>query len=459
MSWFVKDKKFYKKAAGIAIPIAAQGLITIGVNMMDTIMLGSLGECALSASSLANQFIGISHTMCMGIGMGASVLISRYWGSREMQSLKKALSIMMKLCFALATIFAFVTAVAPEKIMRFYTPDTDIIYEGVRYLKWSVVSYWLTSFSLSITLTLRSVGQVKVPLFASIAAFFVNIGANYIFIFGKFGAPQMGVAGAALGTLISRILEFLWIVGYFLLIDKEVCFKLKDVFLPGKDLLNEYIRISIPVLVSDTLLGVGNSIVAVVMGHIGESFVAANAITAITVQLSTVFVMGVSQASCIVIGHTLGEGKRDRAQQEGITFCLLGTIIGLLGGGFILLISESVIGFYNITAETHAIATQLMQAVAIIVAFQCISSVLSKGVLRGGGDTRFVMVADVLFMWIVSIPIGALAGLVWHLSAFWIYIWLKSHQVIKAVWCFDRLRSRRWIKEIHGAEDVATRHG
>lgn len=446
----VKDKAFYFKAAGIALPIAAQSLITIGVNIMDTIMVGDLGEVALSATSLANQFINIFHICCMGLGMGASVLTARFWGMKDLVSLRKTITIMLRICIALATAFALVTAVAPEFVMSIYSPEADIIEAGARYFNWSVASYWLLGMSLTMTIVLRSVGQAWLPLLTSIIAFFVNIGANYIFIFGKFGAPEMGVAGAALGTLIARAFEFIMIDGYVFFVDKKIGYRIRDLLGKCSDMLREYLRVSIPVLVSDTLLGLGNSAVAIVMGHIGSSFVSANAITTVTQQLSTVFISGISQSSCMVIGHTLGEGDMQRAKTEGNTFLLLGTAIGVLAGGFIMLISPLIISFYNITPETKAIAQELMLAIGLIVVFQSMNSILTKGVMRGGGDTKFLMVADILFLWIVSIPVGAIAGLVLHLPAFWIYVCLKLDQIIKAIWCIGRFRSNLWIKAVHG---------
>lgn len=447
---FIRNKNFYIKSATIAVPIALQSMITIGVNMMDTIMVGRLGEAPLSAVTLANQFISLFQISCMGMGMGASVLTARFWGAGNKEDLKRSVTIMYRFCLLFASAFAFVTLLFPMQIMRLYTPDPAICALGAQYFAWSIVSYWLTGFSLTTTLVLRSFGQARLPLFTSIAAFFLNVGANYVFIFGKFGAPQMGVAGAALGTLISRAMEFLVICGWFLFGDRSVGYRIRDLFMHCRGLLAEYLRISLPVLVSDTILGLGNSAVAMVMGRIGSSFVAANAITNVTQQLSTTFVQGISQASCIVIGHTLGEGRLERAQEEGVTFLGLGIIIGVAAGGLIIAISEPVIGFYRVSPETAAIARQLMIAVGINVVFFCANSIMTKGVLRGGGDTKFLMVADVLFMWVASIPLGALAGLVWHLPAFWVYTCLKIDQIIKAFWCAFRLRSRKWIRAIQG---------
>lgn len=445
---YLGDREFYKTVAVIAIPISLQSLITIGVNMMDTIMLGSMGEVALSASSLANQFINIFHICCMGIGMGASVLTSRFWGMQDKDSLRKTITIMYRLCFVFGLLFTAATIIAPDALMRIYTSDEEVIRAGVSYFRWSVPCYWLLGFSLTTTIVLRSVGQVKLPLLCSVIAFFINIFFNWVFIFGKLGAPRMEVAGAAVGTLISRTFEFLFICGYFLFFDKKVSYRVKMILMKCGDLLKDYLRISIPVLVSDGLLAFGNSAVAMVMGRIGKEFVSANAITMVVQQLSTVFIQGISNASSIITGHTLGAGDTERAQRQGVTFLGLGAVIGVLAGGLIMILSWPVINCYNVTGETKAIAEQLMLAVGVIVIFQSMNSILTKGVLRGGGDTKFLMLADILFLWIASIPLGYLAGLVWHLPAFWIYTFLKIDQFIKAVWCVFRLGSKKWIKKI-----------
>lgn len=452
-AFYTKDKEFYKKVAYIAVPIAMQGLITTGVNMMDTIMVGMVGETELSAVSLANQFINIFHIFCMGIGMGASVLVARYYGMKDQKSLKKTVSIMLRLCLAMSTLFCVATIFLPEQIMRIYTVEMPIISNGIEYLNYSIVTYYLLGLSLTCTIVLRNVGQVRVPLYTSIAAFFINVGANYMFIFGKFGAPRMGVAGAAVGTLIARIFEFGVICGYLFFKDNEIAFRVKDLFKPVGNLWKEYIRISIPVLVSDGILALGNNSVAMVIGRLGESFVAANAVTAVTQQLSSVMISGFSQAGAIVTGYTLGEGDRDKAYQQGYAFLGLGIVFGAIAAGIIMLISGPMIHAYQLSLETQKIAEELMVSISIIVVFQATNSIMTKGVLRGGGDTKILMVADNIFLWVASVPLGIIAGLVLHLPAFWIYFFLKVDQVLKAVWCVIRLRSGKWIKKIKSADE------
>ena len=453
-SLYIKDKTFYKTVAGIAIPIALQGLITTGVNMMDTIMIGVVGETELSAVSLANQFINIFHIFCMGIGMGASVLVARYYGMKDSVSLKKTITIMLRLCLAMAALFCLATILLPRQIMCIYTVEEDIIAKGIEYLEYSVVTYFLLGLSLTSTIVLRNVGQVRIPLYTSIGAFFINIGANYMFIFGKLGMPRMEVAGAAVGTLIARIFEFSVICGFLFLKDKNIGFRLPDLFAKVGDLWREYIRISIPVLISDGILALGNNSVAMVIGRLGESFVAANAVTTVTQQLSSVMIQGFSQAGAIVTGYTLGEGDREKAHKQGYAFLGLGIVFGAVAAGIVLLISQPMIKAYNLSPQTSEIAGQLMLSISLIIVFQATNSIMTKGVLRGGGDTKVLMLADNIFLWVASVPLGILAGLVFHWPAFWIYFFLKIDQVLKAIWCVIRLRSGKWIKRIKTAQEL-----
>lgn len=452
---FIKDKNFYKTVATIAIPIALQGFITTGVNMMDTIMVGQVGETQLSAVSLANQFITIFHIFCMGIGMGASVLVARYYGMKDKPALQKTVAIMLRLCLGMSLLFAVATAVAPTLIMKIYTVEDLIIGYGVEYLKYSVPTYFLLGLSLTSTIVLRNVGQVRMPLYTSIAAFFVNVGANYAFIFGKLGAPEMGVAGAAVGTLVARVFEFAVICGYLFFLDKEIGFRIKNIFAPVGNLWKEYIRVSIPVLISDGILALGNNSVAMVIGRLGESFVAANAVTAVTQQLSSVVIQGFSQSGAIVTGHTLGEGDRDKALRQGYAFLGLGIIFGAIAAAIAMIISEPMIRAYDLSPETKELTRQLMRSISIIIFFQATNSIMTKGVLRGGGDTKILMVADNIFLWIASVPLGIIAGLVLHLPAFWIYFFLKVDQVLKAFWCVIRLRSGKWIKKIKSSKELS----
>lgn len=473
MKIFQNQPAFYKSVFKLALPIALQSLISIGVNMLDTIMVGSLGETALSATSLANSFITIYHIFCMGLGMGASVLVSRYWGMKKValeknhsngsaskdlenasRALKQTVTLMLRITVSLAAIFALFTIFVPEIIMKTYTTDEAIIAEGCVYFKYSIITYFFLGLSLVTTIVLRSVGQVKLPLFVSIGAFFVNLIANYAFIFGKLGAPRMEVAGAAFATLISRIFETVVILGFLFIKDKRINYRVRDIFIKTKSLFAEYVKISIPVLISDAILAFGNNAIAMVIGHLGAAFVAANAITNVTQQLSTVFVQGVSQAGAIVTGQTLGTGDKNKTMNQGWMFFGIGLALGTLSAIFILFITNPIIGSYNVSAETVQIAKELMIGLSVIMVFRATNSIMTKGVLRGGGDTKMLMLADNIFSWALAIPLGILTGFVFKWSAFWIYVCLKSDEIAKTFWCLYRLKSEKWIKKISTGSGV-----
>ncbi len=449
---YLGTKDLYRKMALIAIPISLQQLITVGVNLMDTIMLSKLkDDPQLAASTLAGNFITLFQICCMGIGMGASVLTSRFWGMKEMDSMKKTITIMLRFLFVFAGVFTVATILSPELIMRIYTPDQQLIDYGAIYLRWMIPTYILMGLSLTCTIVLRTVGQVRIPLLCSIFAFFVNVFSNWVFIFGNLGAPRMEIGGAALGTLIARIFEFLFICGYFFCFDRKIRYRVRDIVINCRDLVKEYFRVSIPVLISDGLLALGNNAVAMIMGHIGETFVTANSVTTVVQQLSSVLTTGIANASGIITGHTMGEGDYEKAQKQGYTFLILGFLIGCVAALVIAVLRSPIINFYEVSDEAKTIAYSLMDAIILIVIFQSMNSILTKGVLRAGGDTKFLMVGDILFLWVASIPLGALAGLVFHWSSFWIYTMLKIDQIIKCVWCFFRLRSGKWLKKIRKA--------
>lgn len=452
---YLGDRAFYTKIAQIAIPIMLQSLITVGINLMDTIMLSSMGDAQLSASSLAGQFINLFHICCMGIGMGASVLMARFWGMEDLPSLRQAVTIMLRLVTAFALLFTIATILTPTGILWIYTKDAEIIEYGAIYLRWLIPTYLCMGLSLTCTIVLRSVGQVQIPLISSILAFFINVFFNWVFIFGRLGAPRMEIAGAALGTLIARAFEFFFICGYFFFRDRRIAYRLHHLGTRCRALLGEYLRVSIPVLISDSLLALGNNAVAMIMGHIGRAFVAANSVTVVVQQLSSVFTQGLSNASGIITGHTMGEGDFEKAQRQGYTFLGLGLTLGLFAAVLILILRAPIINYYQVSEEARVIAWSLMDSIAFIMVFQSMNSILTKGVLRAGGDTKFLMAGDILFLWVASVPLGALAGLVLHLPAFWIYTFLKIDQIIKCVWCVFRLRSRKWMKKIYGSADAA----
>ena len=275
----IKDKEFYKSVLAIMLPVALQQAINMGVNMLDTMMLGSFGEVQLSASSLANQYYNLFTILCLGIHGGSSVLASQYWGAGDKENVRQTFNMALRLSLAASIIFAIITWLFPYQIMSLYTPETDVIEQGVRYLRITTFVFVFHGTGFVAALMMRSVGQAKLGLIVSIISFVVNLIGNYIFIFGKFGSPRMEIAGAALGTLIARIAEFIATFVFILILDKNLGLRVRHLLKsPSGSFYKSYFRLGTPVLVSDALLGLGGNIVSIVLGHMGAAVVDANAI-------------------------------------------------------------------------------------------------------------------------------------------------------------------------------------
>lgn len=441
------ERLFYRKVFSIALLIALQNLITFGVNLTDTMMVGMLGETELAAASLANQFISVFQTLVMGMSMGASVLLARYWGMKKKDSLKKVIALQLRITMGIGVVFSLVTFLCPERIMSIFTTEEDVIASGILFLNFSVLTFLFQAASISCTIVLRNIQKVRIPMIASIWAFVVNLIGNYCFIFGKFGFPRLGIGGAAVSTFMVRVVEFVIICGYLFVADNQIRFRLKELWM-RTDILSEYVKLSFPVMISDLFLAVANSVVMMIIGRMGGAFVAANAVTAVVMNLANILIQGIGQSSSIITGNTLGEGRTEEAQKQGYAFLGLGIGIGFVMSVVIFALSDWIIFVYHLSDTTAAITRELMNAIALMNVFQSANSILTKGVLRGGGDTKVLMIADSIFMWIVAIPLGSITGLVLGFPAFWVYFCLKSDNIFKCIWCVLRLHSGKWIRKI-----------
>jgi len=445
-NYLVTEKGFYKRSLMLIIPVVLQTCINQGVNMMDTIMVGNLGEVAISASSLANQFYSIFNILCMGISAAGLVLAAQYWGAGDVKTVRRVFDLITQIVLIAGAAFSVITYLLPEAIMSIYTNEADVIAAGAEYLKITAFIYLPHGIALVISNVVRAVGNAKLGLYVSIISFFFNVACNYIFIFGKLGLPAMGVRGAALGTLCARVVELIVCAVYMLRFEKDMKWRPNNLCkLPGRTMISEFTRLGLPAIISDTLLALASSAMSVILGHMGKEVVSAFAIVMVVDRLCTVATSGIASASGVIIGQTVGQGKFERAMKEGWTFLIMSVAMGLVSSALVMVFGVWSIGLYEITESTYAITYSMMVASAIVVFFQAIQSVLSKGILRGGGDTRFLMIADILFQWCASIPLGYLVGIVLGWSPFWVMLTLRVDFAIKSVWLIFRLKSGKWI--------------
>ena len=456
--YIITDKAFYKQALMIFIPVLLQSLINSGVNLMDNIMVGTLGEASISAVSLSNQFYGLFNIIVMGLAAAGMVLSSQYFGAGDLRAVRRVFDFVLQLVGVTAILFAVVTYLLPGPIMRLYTADLDVIEHGIGYLRITAFVYLVHGIAMALQHLVRSTGDAKLGLYVSIASFVVNIGANWVFIFGKLGAPAMGAAGAALGTLIARVVELVFALIYIHKHEKNLNYRPVGLLkLPSKALFKEFIRLGLPIIISDALLALAFNVNAIILGHMGKAVTAAYAIVMNIDRIATLAIFGLSSCASVILGQTVGRGAFEEAKRQGWTFLALSVIVGILGGIIVWFIGVDAVVWlkYNITDETFGIMRSMMHASAFIVLFQSIQSSLGKGVLRGAGDSVFLMYADVLFQWIASLPLGALTGLVLHWDPSIVLIALKIDNFIKALWLIHRLCGDKWIHQAKKIEHTA----
>lgn len=439
---------FFRSTLTLMAPIILQQLITRGVNFLDNIMIGGLGEHVISAASFANSYYSIFQFICMGLGSGAIVLSSQFWGQKDRKALKESSAIAMQVTLAISAVFSLASLLFPGFILGLYTNQPAVVEAGITYMRLLGITFCLSGLSSTATYMLRSTGQVNIPLIGSGGAFFINIFFNWVFIFGKLGAPRLGLTGAAIGTILARLFEFVVVFGYFAVKDQNLNFRMADFLSTGSKLWKQYIHFAVPVLISDTLLGVSLSVVSGITGHVSAEMSAASAMVTSVVQLLTVVNIGMAGASAIVVGNSIGKEQIREAKNQGNTYIILSIIAGLILIPILILMEAPYNALYAVSEETLVIAHKMFFCNCLTIPLQTMAYVISKGILRGGGDTRFLLIADSSMVWLVSIPLGYLAAMVWHLDPFWIYFLLRVEFPLKGLICLCRYLTGKWITVI-----------
>ncbi|RPF42259.1 putative MATE family efflux protein [Hydrogenoanaerobacterium saccharovorans] len=448
MQIFVRDKSFYKTVLTLSLPIALQNLITTGVSMMDTVMIGALGEVQLSGSSLANQISFIFMIFNFGIASGTGVLTAQYWGKRDVTTIKYIMATMYRLSFIIGIFTMLISLVFPQQIMHIFSNEADVIAEGVKYLQIMSFTYLMYGITITSIGVLRTVGTVKISLVVYSISFFVNVFFNWVFIYGNLGAPRLEIRGAAIGTLIARVTEFTIIMIFMRVKEDKLHFRLKDLLHTQKERTAEFGRTATPVIINELLWASGTATLSIVLGKMGSVIVAANSICQVVVQFVSVFFQGVGNSAAVIIGNTIGQGEYDKAKERAKTFLAISVILGVFAGIIMLVLKPLAINFYNVSDATKQVAAQIMNVSAVIVLFQSVAMITIVGTLRGGGDVKFGLFIDIVFLWMIAIPLGFFTGLQLGLPIVAVYFCIKIDEVLKCGLCFYRVNSGKWLKDL-----------
>ena len=447
-------KNFYKQVCLLIIPMALQNLINVGVQAADVFMLGRVGEKVLSGASLAGQIQFIMTLILFGTTSGATVLTAQYWGKKDTRTIEKILGMGMLIGIGGALAFALAAELIPETLLRIYTNDPEVIAEGAKYLRIVALSYVIMAATQVYLYIMRSIERVVIATVVYGASLIVNIIVNAVLIFGLMGFPKMGIEGAAIGTLISRILGLMIVIWYAKFRNKVVRFHLSDMWNIDKVLLKDFLFYATPVILNELVWGMGSSANTAVIGHLGSAAVAANSVVQVVRELSTVVVFGVSNATAIYLGKTIGERQYELAKAYGRRFAVLSVITGFIAAGIILVSAPAVSRFMTLSPEAKSYLMFMFFVMSYFALCQAINTTLVVGVFRSGGDTRFGLRLDATTMWCCSILLGAIAAFVFRASVPVVYVLLMSDEVIKVPITVKRFLGYKWIKNVTREQEV-----
>lgn len=444
----VKEKEFYRSLFIVALPAAFQGLISLGVNMLDNLMVGSLDDLTLASVSLANQATTLFTFLVNGIGGGAAVLISQYWGKKDYDRIRRIFGVILRFTAAIAFLICGLVVCFPRQTMAIFTNDASMIEVGARYLRIVCLSYPLFALSNTMVVMLRWMEIVKIGLIISSISLVTNFCFNYLLIFGKLGFPALGAEGAAIATVIARLFE-LCIAAYYLFVrESRVCFRLRHLFTRDREMAGDFWRHSVPIILGDSQWGLVGAAKAMLIGRLGVTMVSANSIADVFLSLALIFTNGLSNGACVVVGKSVGEKDYAKTRQYSNTIQIIFAGLAVLVSGLVLGMSRIVPSFYNVSAETQALASTFLMIGAFTHLGTCYHAACFTGINRGAGDGKFVMKVDMICGWLVVIPLTFLAGFVFHWPLWAVYLCTRIDQCFKWIIAFIRLRGDKWIQNV-----------
>ncbi|EPR10404.1 MATE family efflux transporter [Ruminiclostridium papyrosolvens] len=443
-----KNKEFYLKLLTLALPITIQNLISSSLGVVDSVMVGSLGNQALAAVGVANQYGLIVFLLYNAIHSGCSIYVAQFWGKKDHENIGRVVNMDIAIAAGVTLLLAAIGLLLPEQIISIFNTDPVVISQGAGFLRILSVSFVFASISFGFSVALRSIGKSAMPMIISASALGLNTLLNYVLIYGRFGMPAMGVRGAATGTLIARVVEliiFLIVVSkYFPLLR----FRISELRKVTKDLLSRVTRTMIPVILNEMCWGLGVAVYSIAYGRISTEAFDAVQITNNVVNLFMVAAFGMASAAAVMTGHVIGAGEEKKGRQYAWSFVRLCIIGGFILGGLLYLFSPFIVSLFKVSSDVIETSIILMAMNSIILPIRFTNIVAIVGVLRGGGDAGFAFVAEGLTMWLIGVPLSFIGALVLRLDVQWVVLMVMAEEIVKMICGVARLRSNKWIKNV-----------
>jgi len=452
---FTKHKEFIPKLITIASPIILQNFLTSTLNFVDVFMVGQLGEKEVAGVGIANQIYFLFLMFVFSIATGAAVFTAQYWGKKDIKNIRSNLGIGITFALIFSAIFTLVTFLFPNTLIRLFNNDPQVIELGVQYIEIIAFSLIMTSISIVYATILRSTEHVKFPMFASLIGLVTNTFLNYLLIFGKFGFPELGVRGAAIATVIARSVEFCIILGFTYLRKYPIAAGLKNIFNYSKEMVRNYIKIWMPVMGQSVGWALGYSMYSVIYGHISTGALAAYNIACSIERISLMLFMGLASACAIMVGNRIGASEEHKARDYSKNFLFLSASFSIVIAVVLIIVRRYIVNFYNLSEQSNRYLYYLLLVMACIMLLRVMNIIFQNGILRAGGDTLFSMIIELGGIWVVGVPLAAVAAFIFKLPVYYVMAIAATEELVKMIAGFYRFLSNKWIHNLTKQTEIA----
>ncbi|MCR1897900.1 MATE family efflux transporter [Irregularibacter muris] len=442
------DKKFFAIILTLLIPITLQNLVTSSLNMVDNLMIGRLGEGAIAAVGLVNQYFFIFNLCVLGINAGASIFMSQFWGKKDILNIRKMLGLDLVFSMLISFIFFLLAFLSPQSIIGIFTKDSTVTSLGIQYIRIISITFLLTSITQAYSAALRSIGMARAPMFGSLIGLAINASLNWVFIFGHFGFPAMGVAGAAIATSIARLVEMIFVVVAAYKSNDVIPCKLKELIGFNFDFIKMYFKTSYSVIINELVWSLGLTTYSIIYAKIGIREVASMQIANTINNLFMILCVGIASAAAIMVGNKIGAGEEEVAIDYATKLGVLAPITGFFTGIALWMASPYVVSLFKINPDTINTTITVLRMMAVFAPLRFFNVLVIVGVLRGGGDTTYSMLVQLGTIWCFAIPVGYIAAVYFKLPLEQVFFIICLEEVAKIGFEAKRLKSKKWIKNV-----------
>lgn len=444
----LNDQKFLKTMLRIAVPITVQQLLVSAVNMLDVLMVGQIGENAIAAVGLANQVFFLLSLLVYGIASGVSIFAAQYWGKRDVANIRRVLGMSLIVSLVAGVIYTLGAELIPEQLLSFYTRDAAVIALGAKYLRIVGISYIFFVVTSVLNMSMRSTEDVTIPTVISVVTLILKFLLNYGLILGRFGLPALGVVGAAIGTTAAHILESVALVIVVYARKRPQAARIRELLDFDWPYFLKVGKIALPAVLNEVIWSAGITVYNSIYAHISTEAIAATQIVGTIESLAFVAFLGLGNACSVMVGNQIGAGEEDEARLTAKRYRIIVIFMAGVTGLLLILLRTPILSLYQISETAQRNAMMLMLFSGLLLWLRSSNFLLFVGILRSGGDTQFVLVAEALVIWLVAIPLGLLGAFVLKLPVHWVYLMIATEELIKFVVGSARFRSGRWLNNL-----------